>query len=313
VPEQRAGTRPVATHSTDTGPEASEARFAKAVVAAHAGRPRLRISESYVHGYGDRERLRLHDQAQTLEPLLHADTRYPPGSRVLEAGCGTGAQTVPLARNSPAACITSVDVSAASLAQAQAAVTRVGVGPVRFVQADLFALPFAAHSFDHVFVCFVLEHLRHPLAALEKLRELLVPGGTITVIEGDHGSALFHPASDDALAAIQCLVALQRTAGGDALIGRRLFPLLREAGFASVSVSPRLVYADVSLPQWVEGFTRRTFNAMVEGVRDAAVTAGLISRERFDAGLAALDRTATADGVFCYTFFKGTGRNGTSG
>jgi SAM-dependent methyltransferase len=268
-----------------------------------------RMNEPYVHGYSERERIRLLDQAQTLEPLLHADTRYAAGSGVLEAGCGIGAQTVPLARNSPAACITAVDVSAMSLVQAQTAVARAGVGPVRFVQADLFALPFPARSFDHVFVCFVLEHLRQPLAALEQLRALLVPGGTITVIEGDHGSALFHPQSDDALAAIECLVSLQARAGGDARIGRRLFPILRDAGFDAIEVSPRLVYADGSRPRWMEGFTRRTFNAMVAGVRDEAVAAGLIKPERFDAGLAALARTATADGAFCYTFFKGIARN----
>ncbi len=40
----------------------------------------------YVHGYSAGEETRLHDQATTLTGLLHADTRYPAGSRVLEAG-----------------------------------------------------------------------------------------------------------------------------------------------------------------------------------------------------------------------------------
>jgi hypothetical protein len=60
-------------------------------------------------------------------------------------------------------------------------------------------------------------------------------------------------------------VALQRNAGGDALIGRRLHPLLTEAGYHDVTVSPRLVYVDGSYPQL---------------------------------------RTAEPGGVFCYTFFK---------
>lgn len=51
----------------------------------------------YVHGYDIRERRRLQDRASTLVALLHSDTRYPDGSRVLEAGCGVGAQTVTLA------------------------------------------------------------------------------------------------------------------------------------------------------------------------------------------------------------------------
>ena len=49
--------------------------------------------------------------------------------------------------------------------------------------------------FDHVFVCFVLEHLARPVEALSILERLLRPGGTITLIEGDHGSTYFHPDS----------------------------------------------------------------------------------------------------------------------
>jgi cyclopropane fatty-acyl-phospholipid synthase-like methyltransferase len=78
----------------------------------------------YVHGYTPRESTRLADQATTLTELLHADTRYPVGSRVLEVGCGVGAQTVILAANSPEAAFTSVDVSEASLAQARRRVGR---------------------------------------------------------------------------------------------------------------------------------------------------------------------------------------------
>ncbi len=138
---------------------------------------------------------------------------------------------------------------------------------------------------------------------------MLAPGGTITVIEGDHGSAYFHPDSSAAHAAIRCQIELQRAAGGDALIGRRIYPLIAEAGFGGVSVSPRMVYVDSSRPELVDGFTRRTFTAMVEGVREPALAAGLIEAPDFDAGVRALHRTTEADGVFCYTFFKGVGTN----
>jgi len=42
---------------------------------------------------------------------------------------------------------------------------------------------------------------------------MLKPGGTITVIEGDHGSTCFHPDSEPAREAIACQVRLQRHAG----------------------------------------------------------------------------------------------------
>ena len=264
--------------------------------------------QAYVHGYDEQENRRLQDQAGTLVDLLHPDTAYPAGSRVLEAGCGTGAQTVTLARNSPHARFVSVDVSAASLAEAKRRTEAAGIANVQFRQADLFALPFEPQSFDHVFVCFVLEHLSRPLEALAVLKQLLRPGGSITVIEGDHGSACFHPDSEAARRAIQCQVELQRAAGGNALIGRQVYPLLVAAGFEDVRVSPRMVYVDASRPERVEGFTKKTFTAMIEGVRGSALGAGLLAPEAFDAGIRALYRTAEADGVFCYTFFKGVGR-----
>jgi SAM-dependent methyltransferase len=265
------------------------------------------MSGAYVHGYRPRESERLHDQAGALADLLHRDTAYAPGSLVLEAGCGTGAQTTTLARNSPEARITSVDIAADSIREAKARADAAGVRNARFLQADIFALPFAPESFDHVFVCFVLEHLARPHDALLRLEALLKPGGTVTVIEGDHGSAYFHPESGAAQRAIDALVELQRMRGGNAMIGRQLRLLLLRAGFDAVRVSPRMVYADWDRPDLVDAFTRKTFTAMVEGVRDEVISAGIIDAESFDAGIRALCRTAEPDGVFCYTFFKAVG------
>jgi ubiquinone/menaquinone biosynthesis C-methylase UbiE len=264
-------------------------------------------SAAYVHGYHAEENERLFDQAGALVELLHADTAYPAGSRVLEAGCGVGAQTVTLARRSPEAQFTSIDVSAESIAQAQQRIDQAGLVNVTFRHADIFSLPFGDATFDHVFVCFVLEHLSQPTEALVRLRRLLRPGGTITAIEGDHGSTYFYPESSAAHDAIQCLVALQRAGGGNALIGRQLYPLLVEAGFDDVHVSPRMVYVDASRPDLVDGFTRKTFTAMIEGIRAPAITRSLIDAARFDAGIDDLRRTTEPDGVFCYTFFKAVG------
>ena len=265
--------------------------------------------DAYVHGYQTNENERLQNQARTLTDLLHFDTVYPAGHTVLEAGCGVGAQTVTLAARSPAARFTSIDISSRSIDAAQQKTRAAGLTNVTFQQADIFSLPFEPESFDHIFVCFVLEHLRQPMDALTRLKRLLKPSGTITVIEGDHGSTYFYPDSPAARAAIQCQISLQQQAGGNALIGRQLYPLMNAAGFNQVHVSPRVVYADSSRPDLVDGFTRKTFTAMIEGVRTSAISAGLIKPEDFDDGVRDLHRTTQDDGVFCYTFFKGVGHN----
>jgi SAM-dependent methyltransferase len=264
-------------------------------------------SGTYVHGYSETEAERLSDQARTLTDLLHHDTAYPPESKVLEAGCGVGAQTITLARRSPGARITSVDISRESVEQARAMAEREGLTNVAFDVVDIFDAPFEAGAFDHVFVCFVLEHLPEPVEALKRLRTFIRPGGTLTAIEGDHGSFYCSPETGKARRTVQCLINAQAAMGGDSLIGRRLYPLLSAAGFADVRVSPRMVYVDSSKPELVDGFSKKTFIAMVEGVRDHALNSGMMDEAAWDEGIRDLYRATESDGTFCYTFFKAVG------
>jgi SAM-dependent methyltransferase len=259
------------------------------------------VSDPYVHGYTPVEARRLADQAAVLADRLHAGVLYPPGESVLEIGCGVGAQTIHLARNNPGCSITAVDISADSLAAARRRLA--GFDNVSFVQADLAALPLPQAGFDHLFVCFVLEHLAEPERALRRLAEHLRPGGSLTVVEGDHGSFLCHPQSRAAERAVACLVELQRRAGGDATIGRRLYPLLRAAGYDSVEVEPIPIYADASRPEVVQGFTRDTFNAMVAGVEARALEAGLTTADAWRDGMRGLERAAD-EGTAFYCFFR---------
>jgi SAM-dependent methyltransferase len=259
----------------------------------------------YVHGYSSDENIRLVDQATSLMSLLHHDSIFPAGSSVLEAGCGIGAQTFILAKQNPEVQFTSIDISEASLNAAAALIQSEGLRNVTLQRADIFDLPFQPASFDHIFVCFVLEHLQNPVEALNRLRPLLKPGGTLTVIEGDHGSTYFHPESELAMRTVQCLVDIQAQLGGNSLIGRQLYPLLKRAGFETIQISPRMVYTDASKPELVDGFTRKTFIAMVKGVQEQALALNLMDAEHWDTGIAELYRSAEAEGTFCYTFFKG--------
>ena len=273
------------------------------------GTRRFLLMQDYVHGYSEREKTRLHDQAETLTELLHHDTFYPAGSQVLEAGCGVGAQTVILAKKSPGAHFTSIDISQDSLDSAKRLTAREKISNVVFHVADIFNLPFDRESFDHIFICFTLEHIQNPEKALACLKMFLKRGGSLTVIEGDHGSTYFYPHSMEAMQTVQCLVDIQAGAGGNSLIGRQLFPLIKSADFEDVTVSPRMVYVDSSKPWLVEGFTKNTFIAMVEAVKKQALESNMVDEKTWDKGIHDLYRTTENDGTFCYTFFKGTAIN----
>ncbi len=261
----------------------------------------------YVHGYSEIEANRLNDQADSLATLIHSDSIWKEGSLILEAGCGVGAQTKTVAAQNPLCKFVSIDISANSINEAHTLIKSKGIENVEFKVADIFDLPFEDEYFDHIFLCFVLEHLPNPKHALSTLKTKLKQNGTITLIEGDHGSTYFHPESEYASRAIQCQVDLQKKNGGDANIGRKLFPILESSGFVGIEVSPRQVYVDDSNPQWVEGFTKNTFTAMIQGVKEEAIANGLIDEESFEKGIKDLYQTAMGGGTFCYTFFKGKG------
>lgn len=263
------------------------------------------MSDKYIHGYSEEEAERLCDQANTLEDFLHSGTIYPAGSKVLEAGCGVGSQTVTLAKNSPTAQFTSIDISQKSVDAAKELTAQNHITNVNFQVADIFNLPFEYESFDHIFVCFVLEHLEFPLRALECLKRVLKKGGTLTVIEGDHGSTYFYPESMEALLTIQCQIELQARLKGNCRIGRQIHPLLMNAGFRRITVTPKMVYVDGSKPDMIEGFTKKTFIAMIEGIKEQAIEKKIINEATWEKGIQDLYRTTSPDGVFCYTFFKG--------
>ena len=258
----------------------------------------------YVHGYTGREALRLNDQAETLEEIIHNDTIFSKNSLVLEAGCGIGAQTRIIAAKNPETSFLSIDISKESLNEARETTKKLGITNVKFEQANIFDLPFEEETFDSIILCFVLEHLPNPEQALEKLKRVLKKGGNIILIEGDHGSAFFYPDSQYAQMAIDSLIKLQKQNGGNANIGRALFPLLQSIGFVNINVTPRTIYVDANKPKLIEGFTKNTFTAMVEGIGNDVVNKGIIDAKTFNKGIEDLYRTAEPDGVFNYTFFK---------
>jgi phospholipid N-methyltransferase len=262
----------------------------------------------YVHGYSDREALRLNDQADTLDDIIHNDTIFLKDSLVLEAGCGVGAQTKIIASKNPDSNFISIDLSEDSISEARQLLNTLGIKNVELRQADIYNLPFKDGTFDSVIICFVLEHLHNPVHALNELKRVLKAGGVLIAIEGDHGSTFFYPDSSYAHSAINCQIQLQQQNGGNSNIGRELYPLFKSVGLYDISVSPRMVYVDASRPQLVEGFIKNTFTAMIEGVRDKAIKQGITDTKTFDQGIKDLYRTAESDGVFSYTFFKGIGK-----
>lgn len=260
--------------------------------------------DTYVHGYSCAEATRLDRQASILSDLIHRSLGFAPGARVLEPGCGVGAQTIQLARRHPSCHIVALDRSAASIEIAKRRLA--DHRNVRFQTGDFTALPFGDAEFDAAFVCFVLEHLSDTSTALSELQRVLRPGARIHVFEGDNGSVLAQPDHPAIRRVVTAVSRLQLEQGGNPYVGRALAPILRRAGFADVAVEPCVAYADFDRREWIDGFTRATFIDMMQGQRDRVLTAGILNAQDWDEAIEALERTTRTHGTFCYTFFRAT-------
>ena len=265
-------------------------------------------SQDYVHGYSERETQRLQEQSLILEDLLHGGTSYPEGSRVLEVGCGVGAQTLILLRRNPGIQLTSVDMSSHSLMQARHAAEEEGFTHVSFRHEDILDSSLEAASFDHIFICFVLEHMETPTQALKQMMTFLRTGGTITLIEGDHSSARWYPESEASRAAWNGLVRSQQMLGHDPYIGRRLKEIMTGAGIRRAKVEPRAVDPDQSDPVLLDGVVNQIITPMVFSAQKQVLASNLVDPLIWKDGLRDLSQvSASPDGTFFYSWFKGVG------
>ena len=117
--------------------------------------------------------------------------------RVLDAGCGAGYGTAELALN--ARHVAGIDVSFDALGYAATNFARTNI---RWIQASVTTLPFAAGSFDLVVAFEVIEHLQDWQSFLDETKRVLAPGGQCIIstpnknfyadTRGDSGPNPFH-------------------------------------------------------------------------------------------------------------------------
>ena len=100
-------------------------------------------------------------------PHLPADLT---GKSVLDIGCNAGFYAIEMKRRG-AARVLGIDSDERYLAQARLASDTLGFNDIEFVAADVYDVGALGERFDLVIFMGVLYHLRHPLLALDLIRE----------------------------------------------------------------------------------------------------------------------------------------------
>jgi len=147
------------------------------------------LGRDAIHDQWDREYRSPHSAAFFNDVLDRVDRFLPrdPGVPILDAGCGSGQNTIHLARRGHA--VHAVDFAEPVLEAARRNVAEAGFSDrVRFGREDLLGLSFPDGTFQAVLCWGVLMHIADVEAALSELARVVEPGGVLILSEINLGS-----------------------------------------------------------------------------------------------------------------------------
>ncbi|HUT59155.1 MAG TPA: class I SAM-dependent methyltransferase [Phycisphaerae bacterium] len=108
----------------------------------------------------------------------------PAGCTFLDAGCGSCAHSVRLAKRGFR--VEAIDVSDSALGMARSHVRASGLEDrIRLQRQNICALPFGRGTFDYILCWAVLMHIPDVEKAISELARVLRPGGAIVISEGN--------------------------------------------------------------------------------------------------------------------------------
>jgi SAM-dependent methyltransferase len=137
-----------------------------------------RTAEAHGRLWGARAQDWADFQEGTVRPVFEAvleRTRVGPGTRYLDAGCGSGMVAEMAAARG-------AEVSGVDAAEGMLAIARSRVPKGDFRKGDLEELPFADESFDVVTGFNSLQYAGNPLAALREVGRVTKRGGAIVIM-----------------------------------------------------------------------------------------------------------------------------------
>jgi ubiquinone/menaquinone biosynthesis C-methylase UbiE len=206
---------------------------------------------TYIHGTGseEQERLALLNRLTNQSFLEFLDLTDP--RSILEIGSGLGILAAEVATHHPKTDVWGIESATQQLESAKKQLR----SNLHFVQADAHHPPFGIAQFDVVYCRYILEHVADPVRVLNEAHRVLKPGGKLHVQENNILVLELYPDCPRFAHVWQQFVTLQAQLGGDGEIGKKLFSLLKAAGFQHIelSIAPEIHWAGMpTFRPWVE-------------------------------------------------------------
>lgn len=159
------------------------------------------------------------------------------GMKVLDVGCGTGAISAGIAEAvGPDGKVVGIDSSDHLIAKGKT--DHAHVPNLELLEADLFSFE-PGYKFDLIVSARVLQWLSNPYEALLRFKELLLPGGEVSILDYDHTALEWQPAPPESMLRFyKAFLQWRADAGMDNRISVHLPDLFSKAGFHSIVSHP---------------------------------------------------------------------------
>lgn len=266
----------------------------------------------YLHGFSPVEQERLRRQAKFAEHTIYQNVNFSSTKKVLEVGCGVGAQSEILLRRFPDIKLTAIDLNDKQLQAAKQSLSKLAFAKDRYELKQMSAedLKFDSEIFDGAFLCFVLEHVPDPRRVLSEVRRVLTPGGIVYITEVLNSSFFLDPYSPNVWKYWMAFNDYQYDQKGDPFMGAKLGNLLMQNGYRNIETEVKTWFLDNRHPQkrkeiiefWSELLMSASEQLLSAGYVDEATVEGMKNEMK----VVANDPNA----VFFFSFIQAKARNG---
>jgi ubiquinone/menaquinone biosynthesis C-methylase UbiE len=166
------------------------------------------------------------------------------GMSVLEVGSGPGFVTEWVSRLIPNGSITCVEVDPIMVNYAGQHLEKASQCQYRIIESSITKTDLPDDSFDFAFARIVFEHIPDSVEALNEIKRLLKPGGRLVMTESDYAlKVLTDPCFPEVEAIRDRLMKYQYSLGGNKMIGREMWQLLKKAGFKNLDLESVVLHS----------------------------------------------------------------------
>ncbi len=264
--------------------------------------------QEYLHGYTPEEQQRLRDQNAILAKHIYKNIELSTSTRLLEVGCGVGAQLEYVMTHYPSIKVTGVDISDAQIEQAKINLKR----PEFKERCQLYAGDITSmklgHTYDSLLLVWVLEHVKDPISLLTHSLSYIESGGRFSLTEVNNQSLKITGVDSSVMEVWNAMHEYQSSLGGNGNIGAELKTILGNiTNVKNYAVDHRLLY-------WNGKFMEQRNEMMIYWIglmKSSAITmidAGVIKPELWEAAQHTMrEATTKPDSSFSYAFVQASG------